>query len=240
MRVNKVLLVILVILVTILSVTNVVYADSVTVNMRAGNTKYQAGQTITISVSLSNIDSQRGIFGLNGTLSYDTAVFEPIVSDASGNTESIVSVNGWGNVTYNSTTNKFSVVTTSSAKTSQNIMQISLKVKDTAALGSTYIMLTDLTATNGNNDIATSPETLSLTIEKASDSGNIPVATATPVPTTKPTDSGYVKPTVPPTTPPSGNLPDTGLNDHPILLVLGGVIIITGISFIAYRKYKDI
>lgn len=255
MKINKVLLVILLALAIIIATVNIVYADSVSVNLKSDKSSYTAGETVNITVSLSNIDSSAGIYGLQGVLNYDTEVFEPIVSDENANTESITSLVNSGTVSYGASENVFNFVTTTPIKTSQNIMEIRLKVKSDAKLGSTFIILGEsgsLKASNAQSDISTSPATLSITINETS---IIPAASPSPAveepspvieqpsaePTsisTMPSPASYA-PIIPSTNPSSGKLPQTGINDYPILIVIGGMMIVTGITFIAYRKYRN-
>lgn len=250
MKSKKILLVILVALMLIISNISFVYADSFNVTLASDKQNYAAGQTVIIKVSLSDIDSSIGLYGLSGALDYDTNVFEPITSDGTGNITStvsgITSLNNWGNPTFNSSSNEFSLLTTSPTKSNQSIMQIALKVKEGAQLGKTVIMLRELQASNGADDIDTSPVTLSINIKDPSevDSGDIPSIVTTPTPTStatpKATATATTSPVVKTTATPSGTkLPQTGVQDYAIPVLLGALVI-SLIAYVAYRRYRDI
>lgn len=250
MRVKKFLLIILLSITIIMSSITIAYADSLTVGIKTDAVKYKRGDTVTATVSISNIDSSNGIYGLSGKLVYDTEYFEPIAADANGNTTSIVpaSNSGWSNVTFNSTTNEFSILTTSPAKTSLAIMIISLKVKSDSKLGETSIMLNELVASNGDEDIDTSTAAVKVTIEEGSSTPIVdpsaepsiqPIIEPSKDPTqapvsTKPTENATKKPT---TT--NGKLPQTGVDDYIIPVVVGAVMISVG-TFIVYIRYKNV
>lgn len=240
MRKTKVLIVILIALAIIISGTKYVLADSYDVSLAASAPKVAAGQTAIVTVSLTDIDSSNGIYGLEGKLDYDTELFEEIKSDGAGKTDKITS--DWGDVTYNSETKEFSVSTTSPAKTTQAIMQIKFTVKEGAKLGNAVIMLSDLKATNNSDELDASPVTVSLAIVNANEAtGTIPQITTTPSPAVTPTSiiPGVQTSATPTATPNASNLPQTGIEDSPMPIVFG-VLIIALISYIAYRKYRDI
>lgn len=243
MKVKKALLIILLTIAIMMSSITIVYADSLTVGVRTDATKYKRGDTVTVTVSLSNIDSTNGIYGLSGQLSYDTEVFEPLTADATGNTTSIVPAanSEWSNVTFNSTSNEFSILTTRPAKNSLAIMVISFKVKDDAKLGDTIIQLKELIASNGEEDIETSPAATSVTIAEES---------AAPQPSPEPSTQPIIQPSASPTTKPTtvvtktpsttnGKLPQTGVDNFIVPVVVGAVMISVG-TFIVYIRYKDV
>lgn len=224
MKLKKVLLIILLTIVLIMPTFNVVYADSLSVNARVSTTEYKKGDTVIVTVSLSNINSTAGIYGLSGKLVYDKEVFEAITADSTGNTDSITKQGEWSNATYNPTTNEFTILTATPAKTSQNIMQISLKVKDNAKLGETIIMLNDLEASNSEEDISTSPASISVKIIEEV------------LPVIQPSPSPIVTPSQTTTT---GKLPQTGTDSYIIPVIVGAVFISVG-TFMIYIRYKDV
>lgn len=237
MKSKKILLVLFIALVVIISSANFVYADSVNVNAKASTEDYAEGQTVIITVSLSDINSSKGIYGLEGKLDYKTDIFEEIKSDEDGVTEQITGLNDWGDITYNSETREFSIVKTSPIKDTEDIMQISLKVKQGAPLGKAIIMLDDLVASNGTDDIDTAPVTVTVNIKDKSEVGGgtiLPITSPSPVTTSSPISITLSTPTTSP-----DKLPQTGIGDNPTPVLLG-TLIISLVSFIAYRRYKDI
>lgn len=251
MKSKKVLLIVFIAVMLIATSMNFVYADSYSVTMQADKQNYAEGQTVEVMVALSNVNSNAGLYGLNGNLVYDTDAFEPIASNATtGATDDITALNGWGSVTYNGSDGTFSTVTTSPLTSgTQNIMTIKLKVKEGAPLGKATIMLNNLEASNGDDDLTTTPVSISVNIKDPSEigGGEIPPAETTPSPAPE-SPSPSPKPIVTPSAStglpqggPDGNgkLPQTGLSNY-VVPVLGGALIISLIAFIAYRRYKDI
>lgn len=247
MKSKKVLLIVFIAVMLIASSMNFVYADSYSLTMGADKTNYAEEQVVEITVGISNVNSNLGLYGVNGKLTYDTDAFEPITATSTGATEDITSLNGWGSVTYNPADGTFSIVTTSPITTgAQNIMKIRLKVKKGAPLGKATVMLSDLEASNGDEDINTTPVSISVNIKDPSEigGGEIPPAGETPTPSplpTTPSPSPSPRPIVTPSASTNGNgkLPQTGLSNW-IVPVIGGAVIISLVAFVAYRRYKDI
>lgn len=253
MKVKKILLITLIALAVIIGNVKFVYAtDSFSVKMNASSTSYARGDTVIITVTLSDINSTNGIYGLEGKLEYKTDIFEEIVTDSSRNTTQITSLNGWGSATFNSETKEFAIMTVLPAKSTQNIMQIALKIKEDAPLGTASIMLKNLIGSNAGEDIETSPATASITIKDESEiiGGEIPVITTTPSPestpstnvtTTPSSSSSQITVSSPKATqtPNASTLPKTGIEDNPVPILFGALIICLG-AYIAYRRYKDI
>lgn len=249
MKSKKILLIIFMAVMLIASSMNFVYADSYSVTMGTDKTNYAEEQVVEITVSLSNVNSNAGLYGLNGKLDYDTDVFEQISSNATtGATEDITALNGWGSVTYNGADGVFSTVTTSPLTTgTQQIMKIKLKVKKGAPLGKATVMLSNLEASNGDDDITTTPASISVNIKDPSEiGGEIPPAGETPSPAPE-SPSPSPKPIVTPSASTNlpnggsnnGKLPQTGLTDYAAPVIIGALVI-SLIAFIAYRRYKDI
>lgn len=247
MKSKKILLIIFMAVMLIASSVNFVYADSYSVTMGTDKTNYAEEQVVEITVSLSNVNSNAGLYGLNGKLDYDTDVFEQISSNATtGATEDITALNGWGSVTYNGSDGVFSIVTTSPLTTgTQQIMKIKLKVKKGAPLGKATVMLSNLEASNGDDDITTTPASISVNIKDPSEiGGEIPPAGETPSPAPEsPSPKPIVTPSagtkLPGTGPDNEKLPQTGLTDYAAPVIIGALVI-SLIAFIAYRRYKDI
>lgn len=250
MKKQKKLLVLTLLMAIILVVSgiNSVYAaESFNVNVSAEKQNYAYEQTVELTVKLSDIVSDSGLYGLAGKISYSTDVFEAIVSDSDGNTESITGLNGWS-VSFNAQDNIFSAMTTSPAKAEKDIFKITLKVKNGATLGKTTIMLSDLAGAtlNSDEDIPTTPASVSVNIKEATE--EIPPITPSPepspepssTPSTEPSKTPSSKPTIKATATPSGNkLPQTGLKDYAVPVLIGALVI-SLIAYIAYRRYKNI
>lgn len=254
MKSKKILLMILMIVTIIMTTVKPAYASDCSVDLSTDKQNYAVGQTVILTVTLSDIDSVSGIYGLQGKLTYDTDVFEKIdihLTDdendmLNGTSTSINGLNGWGTPTYNPDSGDITVMILGNVKTTTDIMQIELKVKEDAPLGKATIMLTDIVVTDGS-DIETTPATASVNITEASE-GEIPSISTTPSsePSPSPTPSVTVTVTATPTatttiitTPTSeSSLPQTGIKGIAIPVIIGAVVI-SIVAFIAYRKYRE-
>lgn len=258
MKCKKIFLVLLIAMtIIILNCNYVNAAESFNMNATSDKQNYSVGQTVEVTVNLSNIVSESGLYGISGTLQYDTNVFEEIQSDNAGNSDSLVGLNSWS-VSYNKQDKMVAAITSVAAKGEQSIFKILLKVKNGATLGKTTIMLNDVIGASADNgdDITTTPTSVSVNIQDGSSTQEIPPEIIpSPIPSPEPSPASpdilpshipqaSSSPKVITTTPtsgqkPSGSLPQTGINDC-IMPVLLGALIISLISYIAYRRYKDI
>ena len=124
-------------------------------------------------------------------------------------------------------------------------MKIKLKVKKGAPLGKATVMLSNLEASNGDEDITTTPASISVNIKDPSEiGGEIPPAGETPAPESpSPSPKPIVTPSSSAQLPQGGSnngkLPQTGLTDYAAPVIIGALVI-SLIAFIAYRRYKDI
>lgn len=237
MKISKIYLMILSIIIFISTNVQIVYADSASVNLKSDKSVYMQGQIVSISILLEDIDSDNGISSLSGIFGYDNSIFE-IVDGENG----IISLNGWEKAEYNKSKNEFSVKSSETKKTSQAVLKISLKIKDEAKVGDTFIMLKELKVGNGDNNISTAPATLSLSIKENNTS--IPnIITINPSPinistVSSPKATASASPITITSTPSSKNenLPQTGIDDLNEKNLLIGALMISIGTFILYRR----
>lgn len=239
MKSKKILLIISMALIIVMSITNFVYADNCEATASTNKkTNYQNGETVVLKISLNNIESENGIYELEGNLEYDEGVFEKIQTGDDGKTDQIKSLNGWEDVTFNSETNKFSLRTTTPTKDTQEIMEISLKLKDDIEEDSSIIMLNNLVASNGQDDIELSTVTTNIKIGAEDEDNIIPSITTTPTASTPSSTTPATTPTST-ATPSSSKLPQTGIEDN-VAPMIFGALIISLVTYVAYRRYKEI
>ena len=234
MKSKKILLIISMALIIVMSITNFVYADNCEATASTNKkTNYQNGETVVLKISLNNIESENGIYELEGNLEY-----EKIQTGDDGKTDQIKSLNGWEDVTFNSETNKFSLRTTTPTKDTQEIMEISLKLKDDIEEDSSIIMLNNLVASNGQDDIELSTVTTNIKIGAEDEDNIIPSITTTPTASTPSSKTPATTPTST-ATPSSSKLPQTGIEDN-VAPIIFGALIISLVTYVAYRRYKEI
>lgn len=211
-------------------------------------------QTVTFTVYLTDIVSELGMGGLQGALKFN--------EEFDADTVTVKGLNGMS-ATYNKTNNY--VVAYKDDLTSLDnliknrtaIMEVSVKVKEGATIGNKATMaiipqdsgdgqadkLYVAEAYNGDDGvvetrpIGTSPATASVTV---SEEGGIIVVPSTP--SAKPSTKPSTKPTAvnsPKVTTPPSKLPQTGINDNPVPVLFGALVVVL-ISYIAYRRYKEV
>lgn len=134
-----------------------------------GSTQIALGDTVTFIVKISNIDKDHGVGAISGKIEYDQSVFELI------KTANIASGEGWGSISFNDTegNSQYGSFVTERASgdivTDDNeLMKITAKVKSNATLGSTTIKITNLSASDGNDDLLTEDAPLTVTVKNTS------------------------------------------------------------------------
>lgn len=171
----KKLLVTLTMLAVLLAMlTPIVSAYSYTVKLTANSSEVKQGGTVEITVSLKDIDvGSMGICGLQAVLEYDENKFETIPSSKivheDGSIESVdddtfAPLNNWIAPDYNQQDHSLTLEKGSFVKTPEDILKITLKVKENAAIGNTSVTLKEIAVSNSEEDISTVDTTYLLKI----------------------------------------------------------------------------
>lgn len=155
-------IIILLIVVSILSMSFCVKAttgDKYDIALTADSTTLKAGDTVTLSLKVDNINIQsgeKGIGAYEGTIIYDSNIFEGIKMNSNED---------WDTPTLNE--GRFTSVRSDGLCTSQTqeIASITLKVKDNATSVNTKIQIKDFEASNGEENISTENKEITLKIE---------------------------------------------------------------------------
>ena len=153
-------------LITVISLP--VFASAYTVKiLTQGSNQINLGDTVTFIVQINNIDEQYGVGAISGKIEYNKSIFELIKSS------DITPGEGWGSISFNDIEDNSqygSFVTERSSGdiiTNDNeLMKITAKVKNDAMPGATTIKITNLSASDGNDDFTTEDVSLSVTIVK--------------------------------------------------------------------------
>lgn len=201
----------------------------------SSNSKLKAGDTVTVTMSLGNIDAGNGIDTITAELNYDKNVFETV------ETSNLIASNSW-TPTYASSTNMLTVLKNSKVTKGETVLTITLKVKSTLSVKSTTVTLKDIVVSGGRvqdggtGDI--SVNNASVTINADSDAisknentiSNTTTTTNTTTNTTKQnttlTDNTVTKKTT---------LPKTGIEQGGVIAIV--VIAIVGtFSYVLYKK----
>ena len=195
----------------IITATNTVFAaDSFSTSMNSDKTELNAGEEVSIQLSVTNINmGTDGINVIEGTLNYNRDLFEEVT------TSSISTEKSW-ETTYNNSNGKFLAVNYSNGVKS-DVMILTIKLKTKAAIEETKeekITISDITSNNGKN-----------LVNIGSKDVNIKVISNT----IKNEDDTTAK----------GIIPQTGSNIAPIIII-SIIFIIALIGLIKYRKLSKI
>ena len=201
----------------------------------SSNSKLKAGDTVTVTMSLGNIDAGNGIDTITAELNYNKNVFETV------ETSNLIASNSW-TPTYASSTNMLTVLKNSKVTKGETVLTITLKVKSTLSVKSTTVTLKDIVVSGGRvqdggtGDI--SVNNASVTINADSDAisktentiSNTTTTTNTTTNTTKQNttlkDNTVTKKTT---------LPKTGIEQGGVIAIV--VIAIVGtFSYVLYKK----
>lgn len=145
---------------------NAATGDSYVIKLTADKTTLKSGETITISLNVSDINIQSGDQGIGayeGTISYDTDIFTDM--KITGNDKWDTPMENAGKIT----SVKSDGVCISEA---QNLLKIELTVKDNASAGNTTIQMKNFKASNGLETISTTDASLTVKIEKTATSSD--------------------------------------------------------------------
>ena len=201
----------------------------------SSNSKLKAGDTVTVTMSLGNIDAGNRIDTITAELNYDKNVFETV------ETSNLIASNSW-TPTYASSTNMLTAVKNSKVTKGETVLTITLKVKSTLSVKSTTVTLKDIVVSGGRvQDGGTGDinvNNASVTINADSDAisknentiSNTTTTTNTTTNTTKQNttlkDNTVTKKTT---------LPKTGIEQGGVIAIV--VIAIVGtFSYVLYKK----
>ena len=149
MRVKK-LAISLIILVLIMVISIPVLAvNDYDVTLEIGKTQVDKGETVEVTVSLTNINLSTGLGTFQGKLTYDETVFETVEQ------ADIVGATDWGTVVYNPN-GGYMIVERSAGdviNTDNEVMTITLKVKSDATSKNAQITISEISCSTGEEDL---------------------------------------------------------------------------------------
>ncbi len=156
------------ILVILTLVSNVYAASKFEVNLSTEKSEYNKNDEFEVDVKVRNIQDEKGIIALGGTLEYDKNSLELVKMEAQGD---------WTKPSYNEDNGKFVADRDKNYATKdESVFKITFKVKEESKKDIT-ITLKDISASNGEEDIKTDNVSKVITIKNST------------VPDTKPGDN---------------------------------------------------
>lgn len=218
------------ILIIVISLVGSVYAESpCKVSLQVDKSEVSIGDEITVDVKLSNIQDEKGIFGISAILEYNKESLKYI---------SIESQEGWEKPSYYEDSGIIAVLREEEyATTDQTIYKIKFEVMDTNNL---TVKLKDIVASNGSVDIKLGEE--STDKSEIDDSGDpIPPTQKDPV-NPNPSEDESISDKNTPATNAEQKIPYAGSNDNiALILWISAFILLATALFIKVKVIdKDI
>lgn len=231
-------LIALTILFMIICVVGTVNAATASMSLTS-NSKLVEGQTVEVTLKITNIDAGDGIDAIQGTLNYDKNVFEEVTD------ENFEGINRWNIQGYSSESGIFTFLRSSKVNMQSDVLKITLRVKSAVVVNSSIIEIKELSASGG--DIASGGtgdilvQAVNVTINKVSQitdpSTNTQANTQTNEQSTNiiANNTSKINSTVKGNNASNTKLPQTG-DEYGIILAIAVVAIISIIAYIRYRN----
>lgn len=158
-------LLVLVVLLTTICTVGKVNAASISMTLTS-DSKLVAGDTVTVTLRILNIDAGDGVDTISGKLVYDTDVFEEITEEQY--TNNFQGLNSWNPMGYNASEFKFTALRGSKVNMASDVLQIKLKAKSAITVNSTSIEVKDMELSGGMETGDIKPLDVKIEINKAS------------------------------------------------------------------------
>lgn len=230
MKKNKCLISILLIIL-IITISGQVNAFSASMKLQSSS-KLNVGDTVEVTLNISNIDAGTGIDAIVATLEYDKTVFEVVTQN------SFTGLNNWSLGTYSEDTQMLTLLRSSKVNTPSEVLKLKLKVKSLTNIQSSNVKFKKITASGG---ALTDGGTGEIEISDVNVTLNKSTSTQTNNTATNNNQASNNKNTVKNQTITNSNntkLPKTG--DTSIVIVSALLIILLAVSIIAYIKYRNL
>lgn len=186
---KKTLLFSLIVIITICIMGNSYATPNCNIQIQASKIEVKKNEEFTVNVNISNIQSERGIISMGGTLEYD--------KDSLGIVK-IEGKNGWETPTdgasYNAANGKIAITRSGLGKNDETIFTVTFKVKETSKQN-LLVGMKDISVADGTKPIKIAQTYQNITVIEG---------TSNPVPTPTP-DEPTVNPTPNPDNKPSTN-----------------------------------
>lgn len=214
----------LVVLMSFLSVNTTIFAESINAVTSTNLSDIKKGEEVVVSLSLNEYkDIKKGIAAYKATLNYDTNVFEQVQTD------DFVSQDNWEKLLYNKNTNEFVAINKAGAKEDGEIVTIKLTAKQDIKARKTTISFNDIVASEGKKDIVIDGKDASSVINVIEEQQTLP-----PKQPDVDNSQDSQKPNKPQS---SGSIPNTGLNDNYMYVIIGvEVVLLLAVLFFLNKK----
>lgn len=199
-------------------------ALSASATLTPSKTEVTAGEEFTVRFNISNIQGDKGVIALSGTLKYDKNLLELV----SGN-DKIVGSNTWGTPSLNEANGKFVIERSGLGKVDETVFTVKFKAKNNVS-GNAAISVEDILISDGDVEESVSKVSKTITIKakEQTSSGN-KEGEVTNIPTSSTNKNQSTNKTT--------TLPKTGESNF--VIIAGGCgAILSIIAFVFYKKSK--
>ena len=220
-----------------------VQADSFKFNATANKNNVQPGETVTITLNVSDINAgELGINTVEAYLEYDSTIFEEVTQS------DIESLNNWS-ITYNEEETEYkgkmlAVILQDGVTEDQNIGTITLKVKNGVSYTNTTITIKNIASNNGEELITETDKNILLEIgtkpqeEPSTDDDNDNDNNNNQRGNNGTENNGNSNNQQNSNTS-KDEIPNTGTMNY-LIVIISAVAIISGIVYLKYKQYKKI
>ncbi len=140
-------------MISILVASNVFAATNLKANVSSSVKDVKAGQEVVLKLKFDQYQEiEKGINSYKATLAYNKDVFEPIRQD------NLTTLNGWEQLEYNPVTEELVAIKRAGSRIPEEVLLITLKVKEDAKPQTTEIKIKDMVTSEGKEDLFV-PET---------------------------------------------------------------------------------
>lgn len=153
----------LILIIVMTLVTNVYAASPYKLTLKPSKRTLKVGDEFTVDVKLSSIQDEKGIIALGATLKYDESSLKLVKMEGKGE---------WSKPTYNEANGEFVTDRNGYAEEDETVFTITFKVEEESKQN-LEIILTNISASNGNEDLKVDEINVRVTVESSADDDNI-------------------------------------------------------------------
>lgn len=130
-----------------------------TIGIKSSTNGIKSGMEIEITLELKNFDEiEKGINAYKATLHYDSDAFEEVQQS------DFTCLNGWESIRYNKETGEFVAFKKVGSKKTEEVLKVTLRLKENASMGETTIAIKDVVASEGIKDLSLEKQSLTVSV----------------------------------------------------------------------------
>lgn len=166
---KKVVISIIGFIISILVASNVLAATSLKAKVSTSVDEVKAGQEVVLKLKLDEYhEMEKGVNAYKATLDYNKEVFEQVKQ------ENLVTLNGWEQLEYHPETEELVAIKRAGSKVPEEVLMITLKVKENAKPQETEIKIKDLVTSEGKEDLFVEETRVKINVVKEQNQKPVP------------------------------------------------------------------